>query len=263
MTANTSTAVMQRRVEPADSLDYFPTPAWATRAACEFLRADLGQDLGGQTCWEPACGEMFMADPLAEYFESVIATDVHRYNDRHGICDFLIEGATYARPDWVFTNPPFKLASQFITRARQQARRGVVMFVRGSFTEGDERYHALFAPHCRPSYVVTYCERVVLLKGRVIRSGAPDPFNYDQATLEPRPASTATSYSLVIWLPDQHDTRHRWIPKCRLQLERVGDYPAYEEQWAKLRHLQAGLAAARKPSLLLPAITPAHELSSI
>lgn len=256
MSANTSTAVMQRRVEPADSLDYFPTPAWATRAACEFLHAELAEDLAEQTCWEPACGEMFMADPLAEYFETVIATDVYRYNNRHGICDFLLEGTPYARPDWIFTNPPFKLAAQFIARARQQARRGVVMFVRGSFTEGDERYHALFAPHCRPSYVVTYCERVVLLKGRVIRSGEPDPFNFDEVTFEPRRASSATSYALVIWLPGQHDTRHRWIPKTRLQLERPGDYPAYEDQWAALRALQAE-KAPRDQLSLLPATAPA------
>lgn len=37
MTANRSTAVMQRRVEPLDSLDDFPTPPWATRALCEWL----------------------------------------------------------------------------------------------------------------------------------------------------------------------------------------------------------------------------------
>ena len=29
---NVSTAVMQRRIEPHDSLDFFPTPPWATRA---------------------------------------------------------------------------------------------------------------------------------------------------------------------------------------------------------------------------------------
>jgi hypothetical protein len=116
------------------------------------------------------------------------------------------------------------------------------MFVRGAFTEGDERYHALFAPQVRPSYIVSYCERVVLLKARVIRAGALDPFNYDAETLQPKPAASATAYSLVIWLPGQHDTRHRWIPKSRLELERPGDYPAYEDQWATLRALQASRA---------------------
>jgi len=240
MSQNVSTAVMQRRIEPHDSLDYFPTPPWATRAACEFLSFELGEDLSWQTAWEPACGEMFMADPLAEYFDRVIATDIHRYNDRHGICDFLFEPvqAPYAEADWIFTNPPFKLAQRFIELARQRAKRGVVMFVRGAFTEGDARYQALFTPEVRPSYVVSYCERVVLLKGRVIRDGAPDPFNLDDAGT-PRPASSATAYTLVIWLPGNHDTRHRWIPKCRLQMERPNDYPAYEEQRAIVRERQA------------------------
>lgn len=39
MSQNTSTAVMQRRVEAHDSLDDFPTPPWATRALCEWLEA--------------------------------------------------------------------------------------------------------------------------------------------------------------------------------------------------------------------------------
>lgn len=250
MTQNRSTAVMQRRIEPPDSLDYFPTPPWASRAACEFLAAELGEDLSWQTVWEPACGEGFMSRPLGDYFERVIATDVHRYTPDHGICDFLQEGPAFAHADWIFTNPPFKAARRFIEMARQRAKRGVIMFVRGSFTESDERYHALFRPEIRPSYVVTYCERVVLLKGRVIRDGAPDPFNLDE-NMQPRKASTATSYSLVIWLPGQHDTRHRWIPKCRKRMERDGDYPEYAEQWAEVARLQAEHAREHGQEALL------------
>lgn len=244
MSQNTSTAVMQRRIEPHDSLEYFPTQPWATRAACEFLSAELGEDLSWQTVWEPACGEMFMADPLDEYFASVIATDIHRYSARHGICDFLFETeqAPFARPDWIFTNPPFKLAQRFIELATRRARRGVAMFLRSAFTEGGERLETLFTPETRPSYVVTYSERVVLLKGRMIRANAPDPFNLDEKTGEPKLASSATSYSLLIWQPGQHDTRHRWIPKCRTRLERDADYPTYEEQWAIAHALKAELA---------------------
>lgn len=38
MSQNCSSAVMQQRSEPRDSLDDFPTPPWATRALCEWLR---------------------------------------------------------------------------------------------------------------------------------------------------------------------------------------------------------------------------------
>lgn len=47
MSQNTSTAVMARRFQPADDLDFFPTPGWGTRALCEHLI-----DLTGATVWE-------------------------------------------------------------------------------------------------------------------------------------------------------------------------------------------------------------------
>lgn len=244
MLGNRSTAVMQRRAPTSDerlgprgiptSLDYFPTPPWATRAACEFLSAELGEDLSFQTCWEPACGEGYMSRPLGEYFGDIVASDVQRYGDYHELFDFTLGGEPLCRPEWIFTNPPFQLAAEFVRLSIERASRGVVMFVRGAFTEGDGRYHELFTPEVRPAYVVTYCERVVLLRDRLIRDQALDPFNLDDDG-KPRKASSATSYAIIIWLPGQHDTRHRWIPKCRLRLERDGDYPDYAEQWAKIR----------------------------
>lgn len=245
MTGNRSTAVMQRREATSDdrlgprgvmtSLDYFPTPPWATRAACEFLTNELGEVLPMQTVWEPACGEGFMVRPLREYFNHVLASDVERYSDDHEIYDFTMGGPPlWCRPEWIFTNPPFKLAADFVRLAIERASRGVVMFVRGAFTEGDERYRQMFAPDVAPAYVVTYCERVVLLRDRLIKDQALDPFNIDESTGLPRKASSATSYAIVIWMPGRHDTRHRWIPKCRRRLEREGDYPAYAEQWAKI-----------------------------
>lgn len=247
MSGNRSTAVMQRRDPTSDdrfgprgfrtSLDYFPTPPWATRAACEFLMAELGEETAMQSVWEPACGEGFMSRPLAEYFAETVASDVQFYGDHHQLFDFTLPGTpAWApagwRPDWIFTNPPFQLAGDFVRLGIERANRGVVVFVRGAFTEGDERYWQMFAPEIRPAYVVTYVERVVLLRDRLIRAGAPDPFNLDNG--KPKAASSATSYSLIIWMPGQHDTRHRWLPKCRLRLERDGDYPAYSEQWAKI-----------------------------
>ena len=251
MTANRSTAVMQRREPTSDdklgprgfrtSLDYFPTPPWAARAACEFLARELAEPLREQTLWEPACGEGHMMRGLTDYFGCAFGTDVHPF-DGVASHDFLLPAlprAMATAPDWVMTNPPFKLAREFVMRAIEVARRGVVMFVRSSFTEGDERYRAIFSGDLTPSYVVTYVERVVLLRDRLIRDGAPDPFNLDDQG-RPKKASTATSYALVIWLPGEHDTRHRWIPKCRLRMERPGDYPEYPDQWAAIAPAQTG-----------------------
>ncbi|WP_225206269.1 methyltransferase domain-containing protein [Novosphingobium huizhouense] len=226
---NCSTAVMQRRLrdDVPDQLDYFPTPPWATRALCEFLIERCSEPLDMFRAWEPACGEGHMARPLAEYFESVTATDVYRYGDDHGIYDFLGDAPRYCEADWIITNPPYNVGARFVEKALTRARRGVAMFVRSAFTEGESRYPDLFAPPVAPAYVLTFSERVPLLKGRLIRKGAPDPFNLDEDG-KPRKVSSATSYAWIVWMPGCHDTRHRWIaPGTFKRLDRPGDYPAY------------------------------------
>jgi hypothetical protein len=241
MTPNRSTAVMQRRAPAPDALDYFPTPPWATRALCEWLKA-RGEPLDAYRAWEPACGEMHMAHALADYFDDVRATDVHQYGN-NGICDFLALDAHAPWPpvEWIITNPPFLLAEQFIATARRHARRGVAMLVRAAFTESESRYRSLFGDEAQlPSFELQFAERVVMLRGRLIQSNAPDPFNLDDKG-KPRSASSATSYSWLVWMPGQHDWRKRIIPPCRPALERAGDYPEYPEQWAKIAPQEGGL----------------------
>ncbi|WP_408586551.1 hypothetical protein [Novosphingobium sp.] len=220
---NRSTAVMQRRLR-----DDVPDPPWATRALCEFLIERASEPLDMFRAWEPACGEGHMARPLAEYFESVTATDVYRYAEDHGIYDFLGDAPAFCEADWIITNPPFLVGGRFVEKALTRARQGVAIFARSAFTESEGRYAELFSPPVAPAYVLTFCERVVLLKGRLVQSGSPDPFNLDEDG-KPKKASSATSYSWIIWMPGCHDTRHRWIaPGTRKRLERAGDYPAYD-----------------------------------
>lgn len=224
---NRSSAVMQQRADHDDALDYFPTPPWATRALCEWLAAHLGEPLEIQRAWEPACGELHMVRPLREYFASVHATDVIRYTPDHGICDFLLDGPSQGEFDWIITNPPFAVGDWFVQKAIERARRGVAMFLPTSFSAGGERYSSLFSDEERPAFELVFCERVVCLKGRLIQSGRPDPFNLDDDGT-PRKASTATSYCWLIWMPGQHDTRKRWLkPGTRRMLEKPGDYPDY------------------------------------
>jgi len=215
MSANRSTAVMQRRRVAPDSLDYFPTPPWATRALCEFLSDQLGggMPLANLICWEPACGEMHMARPLGQYFGEVIATDVHRYSDDHDLFDFTLakfeRRAEHGAPDFVITNPPFKLAAEFIASASVVARRGFAMLVRSAFLEGRGRYETLFSRNA-PSFVLQFVERVAMVEGKLDGD-----------------ASSATAYCWLVWLEGESDTRLRWIPPCRARLEQPGDYPEY------------------------------------
>ncbi len=225
---------MAQRVEPHDGLDYFPTPPWATRALCEWL-IDQDHDLTASTCLEPACGEMHMVRPLAEYFHAVRCGDVQAYTPvadlgRHAwrvdgphLGDFLLTGRMEAPVDWVITNPPFNLAVEFIETALPLARAGVAVLVRTAFLESEGRVTGLFAA-TPPSDVIVFGERVVMLKGRLIRGGAPDPF----AVVPGTRASSATSYAWLVWRKGwETETRLRWFPPCRRALERDGDYPDY------------------------------------
>jgi hypothetical protein len=201
---NRSTAVMQRRVEPHDSLDDFPTPPWATRALCEWLHGE-GHIEASMTCREPAANRGFMVRPLSEFFAAVEAADIHDYGEGYPILDYLF-GEAPPLVDWTITNPPFRLAEQFLQRMLDTSRRGCAVIVRSAFLEGRARFDRLFSVR-PPAVVLQFVERVPMVKGDVDRD-----------------AASATSYSWLVWIGREHDTRLRWLPPCRARLERDSDY---------------------------------------
>lgn len=203
MSQNTSNAVMASRVEPHDSLDFFPTRPWATRALCEWLKTQDPR-IDRMLCWEPACGEGDMARPLGEYFASVLATDIFDYGFGD-CCDFLFEHDE--KHDWIITNPPFRLGEQFAKHAIGLARQGVAMIVRTAFLESASRFRELFEPH-PPSDILQFTERVPMHKGRLLEKG-----------------STATAYCWIVWRKNAPTGTHfHWIAPCRARLERASDY---------------------------------------
>lgn len=201
---NRSSAVMQQRSEPHDSLDDFPTPPWATRALCEFLKSQH-YDLNFAFAREPAANRGHMVRPLEEYFGDVEASDIHDYGVGFEVRDYLF-GPDPDLVDWTITNPPFRLAEQFIDRALRTSRFGVAVIVRAAFLESVGRYERLFS-RCPPTYVLQFSERVVMHKGRLAPEG-----------------STATAYAWLVWDIGDKDTRLRWLAPCRKLLERGTDY---------------------------------------
>lgn len=212
MSQNRSHAVMAQRAEPHDSLDFFPTPPWATRALCEWLgRLELNP-LSVQSCWEPACGRGDMVRPLRESFLWVRASDVNDYGAEEEVRDFLFEfpGDRWLA-DWIITNPPFRLGQQFAETALRRARSGVAILVRTAFLESAERHETLFS-RLPPTDILQFVERVPMFKGRLDPKGA-----------------TATAYCWLVWRLHSAGigaTRFHWIAPCRKRLERDGDYPS-------------------------------------
>lgn len=224
MSQNVSTAVMNRRVEPDDSLDDFPTQPWATRALIEHvLKPELGllanREMQESTVWEPSCNRGHMVKPLSEYFRRVFASDIYDYSaewpGQERVVDFLWRGSESPHMatvgvNWVITNPPFRLAEQFIRRSFEMPGwRGTAVIVRTSFIEGVGRFENLFSKR-PPALVAQFTERVPMVKGRLTATG-----------------STATAYCWLVWLENvRQGTELVWIPPCRRELERPGDYPA-------------------------------------
>jgi hypothetical protein len=214
MSQNRSHAVMQQRSEADDSLDDFPTQPWGTRALIEKVLTRFGLFKG--PVWEPACNRGFMARPLSEYFNKVYSTDVHNYGwaGMHAIADFLFPSTSppsdLGSIAWTITNPPFRLAEEFIAKARATSTVGCAMLVRSAFLEGVGRYNRLFSV-TPPTVVAQFVERLPMVKGRV------DP-----------KASTATSYAWLVWAHGVAPQPTFWIPPCRAKLERADDYPQVE-----------------------------------
>lgn len=204
----TSTAVMARRVEPADSLDFFPTPPWGTRAFWWHVLPHLVHPADHErrrTAYDPACGQGHMALALAETFEEVFAADIFDYGFGK-VADFLHPDNSWAPADWIIFNPPFNQAAEFIDKGLKLCRVGVACLARTAFCEGQDRYKKLFLR--RPPQVIGhFVERLPMHRGRWVVKG-----------------KSATAYSWFCWLKNpSHEqlragTKTVWIPPCRATL---------------------------------------------
>lgn len=222
MSQNRSSAVMQQRSEPHDSLDDFPTPPWSTRALCEYLeRAGFALQL--DRVREPAANRGYMARALGDYFGSVAASDIHDYGAGYPVEDFLF-GPTPPHTQWTITNPPFRLAEQFILRGLDCSDM-VAVLIRSAFLESVSRYRALFSVH-RPILILQFTERVVMHKGKMLDPDIPvETWSDKHKAIVVRKPSTATAYCWAIWSKQlRTPTEFDWIAPCRKRLTRPGDY---------------------------------------
>lgn len=221
---NGARSVMASRTEPDDSLDYFPTPPWATRALLEDVIArasgpfsyvverSIGSTLNGVEVREPACGEGHIAGVIEEYGAVVRSSDVFDYSLEgrsppgwDGIRDFGDPAVLIPEVDWVISNFPFgDKALPFTLRALDVARVGVALFVRQQWLEGVDRFNELFSRR-PPTVIAQFAERVNLCKGRWDPEG-----------------STATAYCWLVWgagwlrgPPPGGHTRFMWIAPGR------------------------------------------------
>jgi hypothetical protein len=149
-----------------------------------------------------------MAKVLKEYFAEVQSSDAFTYG-YGAVRDFIEEPYNPDSFDWVITNPPFRLAEEFVRVALPIARKGVAILARTVFLESVGRYEGIFrkAP---PTKFAQFVERVPMVRGRLDIK-----------------ATTATGYAWLVWEKKSPGLpRLMWIPPCRKNLERKLDYEA-------------------------------------
>ena len=171
-------------------LEFFPTPPWAARAGGELIKR---LDPEAKTCWEPACGQGHMAHGLADYFDPVLATDIHDHGwaGQQGVCDFLHPNLESHGVDWIITNPPFTKAAEFVEVGLLQARRGVAILARTGLFESEGREGLFFGG--RPaSCKASFFRRVPMHLGRWLPGGG-----------------TATGYAWYVWM--QPSAQPSWL----------------------------------------------------
>lgn len=120
--------------------DFYPTPPDATRALLPLI-ADFPSRL-----WEPACGDGAIQRVLMAGGFNVYGTDiVDRGWSDDAPSDFLTTTPIFRRPFGIVTNPPFKLAAQFIDHACGMTPY-VAMLLKATFWNAAVRA-PLFAKH--------------------------------------------------------------------------------------------------------------------
>jgi hypothetical protein len=136
--------------------DFYPTPPEATEA---LLRVE---SFGGPI-WEPACGDGAISRILEAAGHTVTSSDLVDRGYGEANIDFLMEWQPRA-PN-IVTNPPFKLALQFVEHALSLTTGKVCMLGRLAWLEGQARRERLYdnSPIAR---VHVFSKRLTMQRGR-------------------------------------------------------------------------------------------------
>jgi hypothetical protein len=109
--------------------DFYPTPPEGTLGLLKV------EDFVGDI-WEPACGDGAMSRVLEGAGYNVVSTDLEPRN--YGVqADFLSSKILLA-PN-IVTNPPFRIALEFVEHARDLGASKVSLLCKLAFLEGQER----------------------------------------------------------------------------------------------------------------------------
>lgn len=179
------------------TLDFFPTPKYATRMLFEYGDLDINQY---STVLEPCAGMYHMSSTIEEFITNITAKDII-----HG--DDFLNNSCDKKYDWVITNPPYKYATEFVNKSLKLTNKGVCMFLRYTFNEGQRRYEALFKDN-PPSKILNFSKRIGLKHGETDSN-----------------AGSAVLYQWFIWEHgwDENYSKLYYLPPINDEFKKDGD----------------------------------------
>lgn len=156
--------------------DYYATPIEEVTNIMNTIKLPINKDT---IILEPCCGGGHMVEGILNYSSQfnnkIIATDIRERNnifkekhqlqnvDYHFELDYLSDDYPYNSADYIIMNPPFKLIEPFVIRSLEIAEKGILMFGRLQFLEGENRYNTILKDN-PPSEVYVYVDRVACYK---------------------------------------------------------------------------------------------------
>ncbi|MEZ7273738.1 hypothetical protein NYF14_09740 [Sphingobium sp. 10 DY56-G10] len=149
-----------KRFADLDGPDFFPTPAWATRALID------NEDFRGDI-WECACGDGAMSEVLEKTGNKVISSDLIDRGYGEGDHDFL---DSERRAPNIVTNPPYNAAEGFVRSGLKRADRKFALLLRLAFLEGANRQRTIFTD-APPSRVWVFSERITFYPAGAVPKG--------------------------------------------------------------------------------------------
>jgi hypothetical protein len=141
--------------------DFYPTPREGTEAL-------LAVEKFTGAIWEPACGDGAICRPLIDAGYDVVASDLVDRGYGNTGHDFLMEWQPRA-PN-IVTNPPFKMAEQFVHKSLSLTTGKVAMLLRLAWLEGITRRDTIYraTPIAR---VHVFSGRLGMQRGRLAEKG--------------------------------------------------------------------------------------------
>lgn len=135
--------------------------------------------------WECACGTGCLSERLKQYCHGVVSTDV--IDRGYGqVQDFLLAKEMPSGCSCIITNPPYKLANEFILHALSLLPDGgrCIMFLKTTFLEGEKRHRLLFSKY-PPQRILQFSKRVLCAKNAEFQ--------------KMRKVGSAVSYAWFVW----------------------------------------------------------------